>query len=600
MAKKVRREDIVVKMEKLEGFSSTWRSKARRNLRMFEWSPNLSIENMTDESCVGYYQMQGGENDDTSSIQENVIRSAIDTLVSNIASRKVHSFINTVNGSYKDMQAAKQAQDYFDAVYEEQNINKTITDAFKDACIFDRGVIYIDRADKRIQRVIPWQIYVDPREASYGRLTQLAWKRNQFPVTLLPLKTKDDDPETVTYWQYWDLNAKKKYYYIPELDVFEEETWECDTLPFIILNYASPIKAISCSSVVDQLYGIQMEIWDLLNKIRDASQLSTPLKFFVPEGSTIKANKLSNRTGEVITYTATPNMTGSPVTVATEPFMDPQWMETVEILKNHAYEIVGVSQLDAAAKKPAGLNSGVAISTYEDIADARFEVQLNNVIRTYTDIAKLMCQVFDPSEDILPESKMRSKITWADIVEMRDNFSIQFSAADALGKDPATKYQLLQNMYANGDIPQYRKIQLMNIPDLQAAYNIGTNAINAVLVTIDNCLENDEMEIPDYIPNAILLEEIMNTILSLKAANKPENEADIAKLMQLYQNAQMKNIDAQTSAEMAATQSLTSELQADMQNPNGAINSAMNQAGNMISQDMAQTNKIEGDVPENE
>lgn len=590
---KSRREDIIVKMEKLEGFSSTYRSKARRNLRIFEWSPNLSIENMTDESCVGYYQMQGGEDDSTSSIQENVIRSAIDTLVSNISSRKVHSFINTVNGSYKDMQSAKQAQDYFDAVYEEQNVNKTISDAFKDACIFDRGVIYIDRADKRIQRVMPWQIYIDPRENSYGRLTQLAWKRNQFPITLLPLKTKDDDPETVTYWQYWDLNSKKKYYYIPELDLFEEETWECDALPFLIINYSSPIKGNSCSSVVDQLYGIQMEIWDLMNKIRDASQLSTPLKYFVPESSTVKVNKLSNRTGEVITYTATPNMTGSPVTVATEPFMDPQWMETVEALKSHAYEIVGVSQLDAAAKKPAGLNSGVAISTYEDIADARFEVQLNNVIRAYTDISKLMVQILDPSEEILPDTRTRSKITWADIVEMRDNFSIQFSAADALGKDPATKYQLLQNMYANGDIPQYRKIQLMNIPDLQAAYNIGTNAINAVLVVIDNCLENGDMDIPDYIPNAVLLEEIMNTILSLKAANKPENEADIQKLIQLYQNAQMKNIDAQTSAEMAATNTINQQIQQDMANPNGAINQAINSGIQAITNNMDGMNSNE-------
>ena len=330
-----------------------------------------------------------------------------------------------------------------------------------------------------------------------------------------------------------------------------------------------------------------------MNKIRDASQLSTPLKYFVPESSTVKVNKLSNRTGEVITYSTTPNMTGSPVTVATEPFMDPQWMETVETLKSHAYEIVGVSQLDAAAKKPAGLNSGVAISTYEDIADARFEVQLNNVIRAYTDISKLMVQILDPSEEILPDTRTRSKITWADIVEMRDNFSIQFSAADALGKDPATKYQLLQNMYANGDIPQYRKIQLMNIPDLQAAYNIGTNAINAVLVVIDNCLENGDMDIPDYIPNAVLLEEIMNTILSLKAANKPENEADIQKLIQLYQNAQMKNIDAQTSAEMAATNTINQQIQQDMANPNGAINQAINSGIQAITNNMDGMNSNE-------
>ena len=151
-------------------------------------------------------------------------------------------------------------------------------------------------------------------------------------------------------------------------------------------------------------------------------------------------------------------------------------------------------------------------------------------------------------------------------------------------------------MYANGDIPQYRKIQLMNIPDLQAAYNIGTNAINAVLVTIDNCLENDEMEIPDYIPNAILLEEIMNTILSLKAANKPENEADIAKLMQLYQNAQMKNIEAQTSAELSAVNTISSQILEDANNPNGQINTAIQKANDDIRMDMAKSGITDEDL----
>lgn len=579
-------EKIVKDIHKLESFYGTYRSKCRRNLRMYEYSPTISIDNLTDDQVVGYYQ-QGffdNEDDTTSSIQENVIRSCIDTLVSKIASQKVRPFINTVNGTFRDMQVAKQAQDFFDSLYDEQNVNRIISDCFRDACIFDKGIIFIDRNNKKVERVMPWQVYIDPREASYNHLTKALYKKDQFPVSLLPLKT-DTELEYVTLYEYWDLNKAKKYYYIPEIDYFDYEKWDCNALPFIFINYSSPVKSASCQSIVDLLYGIQMEIDSLMIKIKDASQLSSPLKFFVPEGSTIKVHKLSNRTGEIITYTATPNMTGSPVTVATEPFMDPQWMQTVETLKNHAYEQVGISQLSATSQKPQGLNSGVALSTMEDIESDRFEWQLNTVVRSYVDLARLMIQVFPADDDILPPNKFRGTIKWSDIVEMRDEMNIQFSAAESLSKDPSTKLQQLQALYAAGLIPQSRIAQLMELPDLQLGYSISNNSINAVLAVIDDCLENDNFEIPDYIPNngpnGMLCTEIMNTALSLKAANNPANEADIQKLLQLYQIAIQKNIGAQTSAELAASNQLAMEvqqgLQADMQNPNGMINQAISQ-----------------------
>lgn len=574
------KNEIIEKMYRLEKFYSTYRSKCRRNLRMYEWSPTLSIDNLTDEACVGYYQSRTFdlEDDTTSSIQENVIRSCIETLVSKIASQKVRPFINTMNGTFRDMQIAKQAQDYFDSIYEEQNINKLVSNCFRDACVFDKGVLYIDLNEKSVKKAFPWQVFIDPREASYSHLTQAAWKQEQFPINLVPMKVPDTAPETVTFWQYWDLNKAKRYYWIPELEYYDEEKWESNTIPFLFINYTSPVKATSCQSVVDLLYGIQMEIDSLMVKIKDASQLSTPLKYFVPEGSTVKVNKLSNRTGEVITYTATPNMTGSPVTVATEPFMDPQWMQTLEALKQHAYEIVGISQLSATSQKPQGLNSGIALSTMEDIESDRFESQLNTVIRSYVDLARMMMQIFPPEDDILPPNKFRSTIKWSDIVSMRDKMTIQFSAAGSLSKDPSTKLQQLQALYAAGLIPQSRIAQLMDLPDLQLGYSLANNSINAVLAVIDDCLENDNFDVPDYIPNQMLLEEIMNTCLSLKATNNKENAKDIEKLLTLYDIAQQKNIEAQTSAEMAASQSLVGELSEDMADPNGQINTQVNNA----------------------
>lgn len=585
---------MIDKMLRLENFYGTYKSKCRRNLRMYEWSPTISLESLTDDQCVGYYQagMFDIESDTTSSVEENVIRSCIETLVSKIASQKVRPFFNTVNGTFRDMQVTKQAQDYFDCIYDEQNVNKIISDAFRDSCIFDRGVIYVDNNTHKIHRTMPWQVFIDPREASYNHLTQLAWKQSEFPISLLPIKVPEGTNDYITYWQYWDLNSKKHVYYIPELNHYEEEKWDCDALPFLFIHYTSPIKATTSQSVVDLLYGIQMEIDALLVKIKDASQLSSPLKYFVPDGSDIKVNKLSNRTGEVIKYVATPNMTGSPVTVATEPFMDPQWMQTIEALKEHAYEMVGISQLSATSQKPQGLDSGVALKTMESIESDRFETQLNNVVRTYVDLARLMIQIFSPDEDILSPNKFRGSIHWEDIVEMRDKMSIQFSAAESLSKDPSTKLQQLQQLYAAGLIPQSRIVQLLQLPDLQLGYSITNNSINAVLAVIDDCLENDNFEVPDYIPNQMLLEEIMNTALSLKAAQNPENQRDIDKLIQLYEITMKKNIDAQTNAEMAATAQITGEIQQDMSDPNGIINSQVNAALQNVD---AQTNNMQGD-----
>ena len=402
----------------------------------------------------------------------------------------------------------------------------------------------------------------------------------------------NDEMETVTYYQYWDLNKAKHYYWIPELDHYEEEKWDGGCLPFLFLNYASPVKATTSQSVVDLLYGIQMEIDCLLNKIKDASQLCAPMQYFVPEGSNIKASKVSNRVGEVYTYSMPPNVTASPVTVSTTPFMDPQWMSTVESLKNHAYEMVGISQLSATSQKPQGLDSGVALNTLEDIESDRFETQLNSVIHIYIDLAKLMIQLFPPEEDILPRNRMRSNIKWADIVQARDEICIQFSAANSLSKDPSTKLQQLQALYAAGLIPQSHIAKLMEMPDIDDGYNLATNSIKAVYAVIDDCIEYDNYDVPDYIPNQMLLEEIMNTILSLKAANNPDNNVDIQKLEQLYKAAIAKNADAQTSAEMAATQTISNEIMADIQDPNGQINTAINGAQQQINADQQNTNTI--------
>lgn len=515
--------------------------KYYRNRSLYESTPRLNIENIKNPNVVGYYNNINELNEDTTATPNlNVIKSCIDTLSSKIAQSKVRPFFNCVNGSFKDIQTVKSAQQFFDQYYDAEDVNKKVSEAFRDACIFENGYIFVDVDTKKIDKALPWQVYERPSELSYGKVTRTYYERKDYPVTLLPtkvynaIKEKIGLAEYVTYGLYFDTVNKIKVYYVPEYDYILEESFEAERTPFIRIYYNCPVSGNTSNSVVDMLYTIQLEINTLMNKIKDASQLNIAMTYLIPKGSGLKTGQLNNRIGNIIEYEPTSNMTGSPVTVSTPSFIDPQYMALLNELIAKAYELVGISALSAQSKKPTGLNSGIALSTMEDVESERFETQLNQVIKSYVDIARTCLEVFPKDEDILPEVTTRMTIKWGDIVEESKKMQIQFSSADALSKDPSQKLQQLIALAQAGVIPQSRISQFMEIPDLQGGYSIANNAINAVMSIIQDCVNNDVFDIPEYIPLSLLEDEILNTQLSLRAANYEMNKESIAKLSNLY------------------------------------------------------------------
>ena len=354
-----------------------------------------------------------------------------------------------------------------------------------------------------------------------------------------------------------------KAVYVVELDKVASSKYEPKVIPYISISYSDPIKGNTSQSVVDQLYGIQMQIDELLAVMKDSIQMNPGMTLLVPRSANIKTNMLSNRTGQIIQYDPIPGQTANPITWATSDIISAQFVQLLDKLKNDAYEIVGISQLSATSQKPEGLNSGVALSTMEDIESDRFETQLNNVIRLYVDIAKACLDIFPPDDDILPNDIVRANIKWADIVEARNNMKIQFSAAQSLSKDPSEKLKQLTALASSGVIPQSHIATLMELPDLNAGYNIANNAFNAVYTFIDDVIKNGVPDtIPEYLPTdkgQLLETEVINTMLSL-AVKPDENANEIATLKQLLVKIQEVQVNSSTNAEMFAVQQLSSEM----------------------------------------
>lgn len=568
--------------------------KYRRNYRRYCNTPFISLDTIREQTTVGYYTDDSAnqEQDTNQAPQLNVIKSCIDTLTSKIAESKVRPFFNTVNGSYKDIQVVKQAQQYFDMFYDQVGINKTVSEAFRDACIFDTGVVFIDPIAKDVKKALPWQVFYRPAEQTYGKLTRVYYEQKDYPVTLLPKELSDKLPkrfnaEYVTYGIYFDNFNKVQCYSLPEYDIYVTKDYESDTLPFVFIHYNAPVKGASSLSIVDTLNTIQIEIDTLMTKISDASQLNPALTFFVPTDSGVKEGTLSNGVGNVVSYRASPNMTSSPVTVATPNFIDTQYQTLLEMLIQKAYEMIGISQLSAMSSKPKGLNSGVALGTMEDIEGDRFETQLNQVIHAYVDIAKACIQNFDQNEDVLPVKEDRLSIKWKDIIKESKEMTIQYSQADALSKDPSTKLQQLQALAQVGVIPATRIAQFMEIPDIESGYNLTNNAINAIMEIINDCLDNDNFDLPDYIPFSMLKEEIISTQLSFKAANNKNNKEAIEKLDKLYKIAEKKEKEWNTPVQSPEQQKTDSGMPATQNVLTQEANTTQaNEAPNMPQTDL--------------
>lgn len=523
---------IIQNISELKSLSGKWRGKFLRNLRLYCYSMGVNLDQIKEGNVVGYWHLINS--DYTSTISENVIQSAIDALTSQLAAKNAIPFFDTVNGTFAQQQIMKLVEQYFSMAYDEQNVTATVTDAFRDACIFGTGFVYIDQNTKLIKKALPWQVMYRPSEDTYGKPTRVYYERKSYPTSMLPFKYKDN-VEYVTFGEYYDTVNNVKAYVIDDV-IYKVEEYLPGVIPIIPIHYVNPVVGKDTTSVVDILYGIQMKLQDLFDTYSEAIRRNPAQTFIVPQGSDVKVTALSNRVGQYITYKPIEGV-NNPVASLTPDFISEQYNQAIATLKQDAYELVGISRLSAQSVKPSGVDSGRAMKTLNDIESERFEVQFKAVIRLYNEIARVCIKIFNPEDYVLPEDRNRLMVKWGDVQAIYDKAKISFSSIDFLSKDPTQRAQEIDMLIQRGAIPQSRAGLFYEMPDSEAAYSYANNSINAVMTVINQAIVNEDYTIPAYIPLDMLMSEITNTLLSLKSTENETNKADIERLEILYSEA---------------------------------------------------------------
>jgi hypothetical protein len=520
-------------VSRLHAWSSAREAKFNRNLnRYYNSGRNIGDASATiwnpAYQTVGFnrvfYQDSGVQ------ARLNIIKSAVDTVVSKLSQARVRPFFDAVRGDYETVKAARAAQEFFDQFYDAQKVYERAPQVARGALLFDGGHFWVDEDNLTIHPLPHWELFVNPYEVNAVGMRNVSmgmvFKRNypmsilqeQFGASKVLDKYKDVGRDTVAeYAILYDL-AKGRKWYAVNSDIVWCKAIDYKRIPVTSMWWSAPVLGWSTTCLADDLYTIQVSIDEIQLRIDQAIKQSPFNTIFIPEGSNIKETMLSNEAALVVPYMEGPGG-GMPV-VATPAPISPEYSRMLDAYIQKAYEIAGISQLSAQSKKPSGVTSGVALQTLEDVESERHNVTVQEYIHQFVELAELAIEVFPSDADILPEAMGRAKIKWSDIKKQRDMLHIQFSAGSALAKDPATKIQQIQQLQGLGIDLGPIMPQLLEIPDLETAYSVTTASYDYVQSVIQRAAETGEVDFLGIVNLEMLFGETVRWMLRLSANGK--------------------------------------------------------------------------------
>lgn len=487
----------------------------------------------------------------------NIVHSCCDTITNKIAKNKPKPTFLTDDGDWSEQQKAKKLDKFVEGMFYDMEAYRFGPVIHTDATVFGTGFlkIYIDQADKRIkcERVFPDEILVDDAECFYGKPRQLFQRKfiNRDVLAQLMPKHKTaiysaarvNDFSTnykrlvdqVLVWEAWHLPSTKDAddgrhsIVIDGATLFDEE-YEIECFPFSMLKWSDRLVGFWGEGLAEQLMGLQLEINKLLRTIQVAMHLCSVPHWMIEQGSKVVKSHINNEIGGFITWSGT-----MPVLQAVNA-VPPELREHLLTLINQAYQIAGISQLSAQAKKPSGLDSGKALREFNDIESERYILAGMRYEDLFMDLAKIGIKLVKQQAEVEGDYEVRlknkrgnvEKIKWSEVDLDEDKYVMQMFPTSFLPQTPQGRLQSIQELIEVGYIGPEDGFDLLDFPDLKAHTSLQTAAVQDIKRVIEVMIEDGKYVPPEPFQNLSYgLQRIQSAYLRAKNEGVPEGRLEL-------------------------------------------------------------------------
>lgn len=484
----------------------------------------------------------------------NLIQSAADTLISRISQSRPAPVFLTDNSDYKERRLAKQLNNFIlGELYQTKAYDKA-TLALRDALIEGTGVLKVfETQDNKVglERVLLTELLIDQNESLYGdprQLYQLKLVDRDVLVNMVPKEYKKtaedaesaypdnsgDSSKTVSdlimVVEGWHLPSGKdtkdgRHTIACSTGVILDEPYEKPVFPFIFLHYSPRLLGFWSQGLAEQLMGTQLEINSLLFTISKAIKLVGVPRVFVESGSKVTKASFNNDVGAIIEYK------GIKPSYEVAPAVPAELYAQLQRLIDYGYQQCGVSMLQASSEKPAGLNSGEAIRSYDDISTDRF----NTLSRRYdnifidlayaiTDLAKDIAERDGKYQTVYPGKDGTKQVDLPKMKLIQDPFVIQVFNQSSLPRDPSGRMQKVTEMIQSGMITIKEGRRLLDYPDLEQVEKLANASQERIYQILDMIVEDGKFTPPDPFMDLAFAAEATTQYYNLYSSAKLEED----------------------------------------------------------------------------
>jgi hypothetical protein len=493
---------LVEVADSLEKQAEARRKRARRALSLYEGRP-VSLDD--DEFILG----TGSREDEPAPIT-NLIRSGCDTAQADIAGRqKPKPMFMTTGADWKARRRAKKLDKFVEA-----NLCQTqgqyadawqlMLDVFHDSTKVGTGfakvVPDIEQKKVRIERVLPWEIHVDEREARYGNPQNLFHvydmerdlaieyfctvegdelgneKRRMAIMSAMPSRSGSRRVvQSVRIREGWRLpiNDKKPGKHCIAVDgcTLFEEPWTRKRFPFVKLVWNRQSVGYWGVGIAADGEVKQELVKDIEFRMSERIRIcSTKRTYYNPNA--IKKELLEDG-GDSELLIPVADMAQAPQEAPVNPASaaEFQWLSQN---KQGFYEDQGISQMTATSQKPPGVDAAVAMQTLNDIQTVRFLPKARAYETAFETLGQLIC---DAAKDIAeqhggylvqwPGKRFLSELNWNDVSLDEDMYQIRVAPVSQFSRDPSAILELAKEFRDSGDITRETYLQMVGLPDFE-------------------------------------------------------------------------------------------------------------------------------------
>lgn len=492
----------------------------------------------------------------------NLIQACTDTLVSRLTQNEPAPKFLTDGADYKQRHLAQELNRFILGEFYQTKAYSKGAKALRDAIVMGPGLLKVYRGDDNkvcVDRVMSTDLFVDDNDSLNG-----------CPQTLLQMKLVDRDklfannpearsiieqtpqsypdnaPESgrttadqilvVEGWRLASGPDKDAPGYTPGRHtiatigglIFDEE-WHKTRFPFAMINFSDPFLGYWGQGLGTQLFGTQLSINRIMYTISRAISLVGVPRVFIEQSSKVVKAHNNNEIGVLVTYS------GTKPSYEIAPCNAPELYEERDRLIEYGFRQCGVSNMQATSQKPAGLNSGEAIRSYDDINTDRFAQLSRKYENLFIDLSYLIVdEAMDIAKDtgkyqtVYPNKDGTKEIDLPKMSFLKDPFVIKCFTESSLPHQPAGRMAAVTEQVQAGMLTIKEGRRLLKFPDLEQNEKLDNASEERIFKILDAIVEDGEYTPPDPFIDLELATVLTVQYLNLYlAANLEEEKADM-------------------------------------------------------------------------